>query len=415
LEDFLIMKYGKFVLAVVAVLLAVGSFGLTLAQDGGTLVMWSQDGDVNDAVLAEQFKVWAETTGSAFTLEIVNKETEVLRNDLQTAGLAGSGLPDMVLGPNDAIGVFVDSGLLQPLDDLFDMSMYPINLGAAQVAGATYGVPTNAGNHLMLMYNKSLVEKAPDTWEELIATARSIEEANPGVRGFAYNLNEPFWFLPFVHGFGGGTYDADGNMVLDSQAWIDAYQFVQDLKFKEQIVPSECDYACADGLFKEGSVAMIINGDWAIGDYKNLETSPALGPDNLGLAPWPKLPNGERPKPFTAGKFISIPVGVEGEKLDAVVSFVTWLTTDPAAVTAYALGTSRLPAIDEVTVDPEADPLLAASNEALLTGVGMPADPTLRCMWDSVRPQLEGVMSNNVTPADAAMEAQISAEECIEG
>jgi hypothetical protein len=36
-------------------------------------------------------------------------------------------------------------------------------------------------------------------------------------------------------------------------------------------------------------------------------------------------------------------------------------------------------------------------------------------MWDSVRPQLEGVMSNNVTPADAAMEAQISAEECIEG
>ena len=43
------------------------------------------------------------------------------------------------------------------------------------------------------------------------------------------------------------------------------------------------------------------------------------------------------------------------------------------------------------------------------------ADPTLRCMWDSVRPSLEGVMSDSMTAADAAMEAQISAEACLEG
>ena len=46
--------------------------------------------------------------------------------------------------------------------------------------------------------------------------------------------------------------------------------------------------------------------------------------------------------------------------------------------------------------------------------MGMPADATLRCMWDSVRPQLEAVMSNSMTPADAAEEAQISAEICLE-
>ncbi|MBI5669474.1 MAG: extracellular solute-binding protein [Chloroflexi bacterium] len=412
------MKHSKMLFGLLVVLLALGSFGFALAQDqlpAVDLVIWSQDGDSNNVFLAEQFQVWADQFAPGSTLEIVQKETEVLRNDLLTAGLAGSGLPDMVLGPNDAIGVFVDAGLLQPLDEMFDLEKYPFNLAAAQVGGETYGVPTNAGNHLMLMYNKSLVETAPETWEELIETAKAVEEANPDVQGFAYNLNEPFWFLPFVHGFGGGTYDADGNMVLDSQAWIDAYQFVQDLKFKEGIVPEECDYACADGLFKEGSVAMILNGDWAIAEYLDTEKSPALGEENLGLAPWPALPNGERPKPFTAGKFISVPVGVEGDKLEAVKSFVTWLTTDPGAVEAYALGTSRLPAIAEVTVDPETNPILAASAEALTTGVGMPADPTLRCMWDSVRPQLEGVMSNSVTPADAAAEAQISAEECIEG
>lgn len=410
------MKYTKVLLISLLAMLTLGAFSAIIAQDqlpASKLVIWSQDGDTNNLVLAEQFKIWADTVAPGSTLEIVQKETEVLRNDLLTAGLAGSGLPDMVLGPNDAIGVFVDAGLLLPLDELFDLSKYPFNIGAAQVGGETFGIPTNAGNHLMLMYNKSLVETAPDTWDDLIATAKAVEAANPGVRGFAYNLNEPFWFLPFVHGFGGGTYDAEGNMVLDSQAWVDAYQFVQDLKFVHEVVPAECDYSCADGLFKEGSVAMILNGDWAISEYLDTAKSPALGPDNLGIAPWPKLPNGERPKPFTAGKFISIPVSVEGAQLDATVSFVTWLTTDPGVVEAYALGTGRLPAIAEVTVDPETNPVLAASAAALATGVGMPADPTLRCMWDSVRPQLEGVMSKSVAPADAATEAQIAAEECL--
>jgi arabinogalactan oligomer/maltooligosaccharide transport system substrate-binding protein len=411
------MKFSKLAVLLVVALLALGSVVSVVAQDQMApvnLVIWSQDGDTNNEVLAAQFQIWADTVAPGSTLEIVQKETETLRTDLTNAGLAGSGLPDMVLGPNDAIGVFVDAGIIQPLDSLFDVSVYPFNLGAAQVGGATYGIPTNAGNHLMLMYNKSLVETAPDTWVDLIAAAQAVTEANPDVQGFAYNLNEPFWFLPFVHGFGGGTYDADGNMVLDSQAWVDAYQFVQDLKFVDQVVPQECDYACANDLFKEGSVAMIINGDWAIGEYLDVEQSPALGPDNLGLAPWPALANGERPMPFTAGKFISIPVTVEGAQLDAAVSFVTWLTTDSSAVEAFALGTSRLPAIAEVTVDPATDPILAESAAALATGMGMPADATLRCMWDSVRPSLEAVMSNSMTPADAAEEAQISAEICLE-
>lgn len=410
------MKRNRVLLILMALLVVMGGISAAAAQDTMdpvSLVLWSQDGDANNAVLQEQFAVWAEEVAPGSTLEIVDKETETLRNDLLTAGLAGSGLPDMVLGPNDAIGVFVDAGLLLPLDDLFDVSNYPFNIGAAQVGGETYGIPTNAGNHLMLMYNKSLVPEAPDTWEELIATAKEVEANNPDVQGFAYNLTEPFWFVPFVYGFGGTVYDTDGNMVLDSQAWVDAYQFVHDLKFTEEVVPSECDYNCTNDLFKEGSVAMILMGDWAIADYLNTETSPALGEENLGLAPWPMLENGQRPQPYTAGKFISIPVTVEGEKLDAVVSFVTWLTTDPEAVEAYALGTSRLPAIEGIDIGDNA--ILSASAEALQTGVGMPADPTLRCMWDSVRPNLEAVMSDSMTPADAATETQFAAEDCLEG
>lgn len=407
------MKYSKWLVLLLALML-LGSLSSVLAQDtlgAVTMTIWSQEDPAREEALQTLFDEWAAAVAPGSTLELVHKDTETQRNDLLAAGLAGEGLPDLVFGPNDPIGVYVDAGLVQPLDELFDVSLYPYNIGAAQVAGATYGVPTDAGNHLMLMYNKSLVETAPDTWDELYEVAAQVEADNPDVQGFAYNLNEPFWFLPFVHGFGGGVFDAEGNFTMDTEEWVNAYQFVHDLKFVQEVVPSECDYNCADGGFKEGTTAMIINGIWALTDYLNPEAAPALGPDNLGLAPWPALPNGERPKPFTAGKFLSIPVTVEGDQLTAVVNFATWLTTDEAAVTAFSLGTNNLPAIEAVTVDAAENPALADAAAILETGVGMPADAKLRCMWDAVRPNLESVMSDSMAAADAASEAQFAAED----
>lgn len=413
------MRSKIFVVSLVVLLLALGSFSAVFAQDTlepVDLVLWSSDGDTNNVIFEDLFTQWAEEFAPGSTLELQGIETEELRNQLLTAGLAGSGLPDLVLGPNDPIGVFTDAGILQPLDELFDTSVFNGTLAAAQLGGVTYGIPLNSGNHLMLLYNKSLVPDAPNTWEDLIAAANAVEEANPEVQGFAYNLNEPFWFLPFVAGFGGSVFDADGNFTLDSQGWIDAYQFVQDLKFTEEVVPSECDYNCADSLFKEGSVAIIINGDWSLAGYLDTAQSPALGAENLGIAPWPELPNGQRPQPYTSGKFISIPTTVEGANLDAAVAFTNWLATDTDAILAHAVGTGRLPALTTANELPEVaeDPILSASAAALATGTGMPANIELRGMWDAVRPQLEGVMANSTTAADAAAAAQESADAFLE-
>ena len=106
------------------------------------------------------------------------------------------------------------------------------------------------------------------------------------------------------------------------------------------------------------------------------------------------------------------PVGVEGDKLNAAVDFVAWATTDPEAVAAISIDTGRLPAAAGVTVDEKEFPVLAESAAALATGVGMPSDG-LRCMWDSVKPNLQAVYSDSMSPADAASESQIAAEDCL--
>lgn len=370
------------------------------------LTMWSQENEAYNAVISSLFTQWAAEFAPGSTLSIEYKDTETLKHDIST----GSGLPDFFLGPNDAFGAYVDSGLLRPLDNMFDMSLYPFNLGAAQIAGVTYGVPTHVGNHLMLMYNKSLVESPPNTWDDLFSIVYAIEVANPSIQGFAYNENEPYWLLPFVYGFEGSIFDEEGSFALDTDAWVNAYQFVHDLKFVKKVIPTECDYDCANNGFQNGTIAMILNGDWALGEYLDTQISPALGRANLGLAPLPLLPNDNRPRPFTSGKSISIPTTTDDAKLQEIIAFVTLLTTNPDIVTRLTSNTVRLPAIAGVQLD---DPLLQESAAVLATGIGMPATNSMLCVWDSIRPQLEGVMSDTITPSAAAAQTQAGAEACV--
>ncbi len=417
------MKRARLLLMLfVVALLALGSFSLVLAQAAAplpavALTMWTNENDDKiNKVFKDLFDQWAAENSPGSTIDIQYLETETLRNNLLTAGLAGSGLPDLFLGPNDPIGVFVDAGLLQPLDSLFDLSVYNSTISASQLGGKTYGIPVSSGNHLMLMYNKKLVDKAPDTWADLVTTAKAVAQAHPDVQGFAYNLNEPFWFLPFVGGFGGSVFDAQGNLTIGTQPWIDAYQFVHDLKFNDKVVPQECDYNCMDGLFKTGAVAMVINGDWQIGTYLDTTQSPALGKDNLGVAPWPKLANGQRPTPYTSGRFVSVPVTTTGDKLNVTVAWLKWLASNQDALLKYTVDIGRLPPTVAGATLPQItdDPILSASASALTTGIGMPANTALRCMWDSVRPQLSAVESDSMTAQDAGSAGQTAADQCVE-
>jgi arabinogalactan oligomer/maltooligosaccharide transport system substrate-binding protein len=67
------------------------------------------------------------------------------------------------------------------------------------------------------------------------------------------------------------------------------------------ILPKESDYNGADTLFKEGKAAMIINGDWILGEYLNL-----MG-DKLGVARIPMVSEtGIWPAPYTSGKFMML-------------------------------------------------------------------------------------------------------------
>ena len=377
------------------------------APEPVTVVLWTKEGEADGGLqyvqsLADAFTALYPNV----TFEVVNKEVETLREDFQTSSLAGDP-PSLLWTVSDHAGPFTTAGLIQPVDELFDMSKY---VESVVMNGSTWAVPISSGNHLMLLYNKALVPTAPATTDEFVEVAKALTAGD--VYGFAYNQTEPFFANPWLGGFGGKVFADDGvTPTLNTPEMVATMQFLYDIKYTTPIMPLESDYNGADTLFKEGKAAMIINGDWSLAGYKE-----ALG-DNFGVAPIPEVSaTGKMPAPMTSGVYFMIPVDLAGAELDAAkmfVEFVTNLENQTSMVTTLA----RLPgSIEALTIDAiTSDPILKASSEAMTYGTPMPTVIEMRCVWDAWKPEMIAMLASasGTSAADAAANMQSAAETCI--
>jgi len=372
------------------------------------IVLWTKEGEADGGLQFVQSLADAYTAiHPNVTFEVTNKEVETLREDFLTAGLAGS-LPDLLWTVNDHAGPFTDAELIMPVDDMFDLSLYVDSaLDAAELGGQTWGVPIANGNHLMLLYNKALVETPPTNTDELIAMGQELTVGDQ--YGLVYNQTEPFWLVPWLGGFGGAVFAEDGKTpTLDTPEMVATLQFLYDIKYTTPIIPAESDYDGSDTLFKEGKAAMIINGDWSLGGYKD-----ALG-DNLGVARIPEVVGKEWPHPYTSGVYFMLPYTLEGAKLDAVKDFVTFVTSANNQALMIAK-LNRLPALKAALDDPliANDPILKGSADQMVEGTPMPTVSEMRCNWDGMKPEMQAVLANTKSPEDAAAAMQTAAETCI--
>lgn len=341
-------------------------------------------------------------------------EPEELRSTYQIASLGGSG-PDLVYGPGDQVGPFSEMGLIAPLETLLPRSFLDgfIPEGLVWRKGHLYQISDQIGNHLHLVYNKALVSKPPEDTDEMISIARACTRDEDGdgridYYGLAWNFEEPFFFVPFLGGFGGWVMDDEARPTLDTPATVDAFQFMYDLKFTHRVLPSESDYDTADALFKEGRAAMIINGPWSWASYL------AKGID-LGLALLPKIrATGQWATPMVSTLGYSVNVNLRGERLELALELLRFLTSDGAQRT-YARTMRTIPSRPKVLDDPDlaADEFIRISAAQAEVGRPMPVDPELRAVWDALRPNYQSVLNGTKSPAQAARDAQAAALKMI--
>jgi arabinogalactan oligomer / maltooligosaccharide transport system substrate-binding protein len=375
-----------------------------------SIEMWTKEGDPQIEFvqqLADDYMAMHDNV----TIEVVNKDVEVLREDMVQTALSPDAQPELLWTVADHIGPFTEVDVIQELDDLIDTSVYDESaLAAVQVDGTTWGAPISNGNQLMLYWNKSLIgDEAPADTDALEEAA--VEQTGDGNYGFVFNVTESFWLVPWLYGFGGSVFEDDGvTPSLDTDAMQGALQFLYDLKYADGVMPAEVDYDIASGLFTDGAAAMIVNGDWELGNYSGL-----LG-DDLGVGPLPTVTEtGEDPKPFTAGAFYMVPSSVEGDTLTVVSDFIQW-STDTEQQVAMVEALQRLPANAEALQDPIVtdDELLAGAAEAVVRGVPQPTNVEMRCVFDAMTAGIRDVLAaGNSDVAAVAATMQETATTCI--
>jgi len=382
-----------------------------------TLNFWETlEGPLDENVLDPLIKKFQAKYPKITVERTHSGSVEDLRQNAQTAYMGGKG-PDVVWSPFDHVGPFSIMGIAQPLDKLMSQEMKDKYIDAAlpgmSLHGKTYGVPVTMGNHLMLMYNKNIVDQAPETWSELIKVAKenTVDKDDDGLMdkyGLVYNLNEPFWWVAFHGGLGGWVFDKEYNPTLNTEPTVDALKFVHDLKYKYQIVPKESSYDIADSLFKEGNAAFIINGVWALGSYKENKKI------DLGVAPIPKFEKtGKYGQPMTSGYGLIMFSDLPEQKQIAVMKFIDFMTS--TAAQELFVENNFLPSNKQAYGLPQIqnDPIMKGSARQLRLGRAMPIVPEMRGVWDAIRPALQSVMSNDLAPAAAAEQMQKQAEENI--
>jgi maltose-binding protein MalE len=340
-------------------------------------------------------------------------ETEELRSNFIVAALGGSG-PDLVYGPADMVGPFHEMGIIQPLEEFFSSEALANfdPMGLVRLQGHLYMIADRIGNHLTLVYNKKILPKPPRTTDELIALGKTLTKDRdgdgiPDQYALAWNFIEPFFFIPFLGGFGGWVMDENASPTLNTAATIDASKFIEELR-AQKIIPRECDLDLVNQLFKQQKAAMVINGPWSWGGYVDAGVE-------IGLARIPKVSaTGLWPTPMVSAKGYCLNTEVDARRREKALYLLRFLTR-PENELEFTRALSEIPSRLEARRDSLFlhDPILKASQDQITVGRPMPINTEMRVIWDAMRPAYQSVLNGQLTPEQAAKQMQEVAERKI--
>jgi arabinogalactan oligomer/maltooligosaccharide transport system permease protein len=370
------------------------------------LTLWHQDRIDIRVILQRQLDRFMKLHPEV-RVEQLFKETEELRSGFIIAALAGQG-PEIVYGPSDQVGPFEIMKIILPLEEVFRkewLSQFDPR-GLTWYKGHLYQVADKLGNHLTLVYNKKLVPVPPATEEELIRIGKALTadlngDGKTDRYGLTWNYTEPFFFIPFMTGFGGWIMDDAGNPTLNSRGTVDGLKFIKRLRDEEKIIPNEADYNVADILFKDGNAGMIVNGDWSWAGYQK------AGLD-IGVAPLPKISStGLWCAPMVSPKGFSLNVNVSDEKKKWALELIRYLmSAENQMESARELFTMPTHLQVQQSDFVQQNDILRNSRIQIDRGRQLPVVPELRAIWDAMRPSYQSVLAGTMTAEQAAQEMQ---------
>jgi arabinogalactan oligomer/maltooligosaccharide transport system substrate-binding protein len=366
------------------------------------IVLWCEDEAAGIGGFAARLA--GELAGShpGLTVRVESREPGGIAGELASAGGTG---PDLVWADWATAVALSATGLLRPVDGLFDLRGFEgAALGAVRTGRWTWAVPVSAGGMLMLFSNRDLVPAPPGDTDELLAVCRKL--AAEGRRGLVWNQADPLWLVPWLHGFKGILVNARGAPTLATPQMEATLAFLSELREGNG---APVDSYQAGSLFAAGEAGMIVDGDWSMDGYRK-----ALGP-RLAVTRLPKVSaTGQWPRPYLSGTCLMIPSWASGDRLTAARLFVGYAVSRGKQLDIPG-SLAQLPVRREALEEPSfrADPVLSGAARQMQIGVPFPGAPWMGCVWRAVKAEMRDTFEGSATPREAAAAMQRDAESCI--
>jgi arabinogalactan oligomer/maltooligosaccharide transport system substrate-binding protein len=375
-------------------------------EEGAKLVLWESGG-----VIGEWAKYVAEEFTKRYGIPVVYEHVENsdAPHKMKTDGPAGVGA-DVFAAPHDHLGGMVSAGLI--LENFFAEEYIDNYLDAAitgtTMNGVLYGYPTAIETYA-LFYNKDLVEKLPETWEELIEQAKSFTDIDKNMYGFMMEPANFYYVYSFIGGYGGyvfGDNNTNPNDIgLNSEGAIKGCNFLR--RIREEILPlksGDITYDVKEGLFKEGRVLFNMNGPWAVGDYRQAGL-------NFGVMPLPLLDNGTHPTSFSGIR--AFYVNAYTKYPNAASLLAKFASSEEMQKKFYEMA-GMVPVHKNLLEDPDikGNEITSAFMEQAKYSVPMPNIPQMQLVWSPMSSALAVIWDGQLEvkeALDAAVEQLKSA------
>lgn len=244
-------------------------------------------------------------------------------------------LPYLLVTNLGSQGALVDMQSYFPsLGDIFPEAVIKLTC----VGDALYGVPW-LGHSIQMVYNKDMTDKAGvnmeeiTTFDELLAAFDAIEAANEGVKAFGMigkQTGDVSWMsTPYIYDFGGSLVDADGKVVINSEAAKEGLNFYFNVLSKYGQNGWQ-EHAGGDVMeaFRTQRICCEMQGPWGVTDiWKQAKENQFT----VGVMPMSQIiNNGEPCKVEVSTYSFALMADSTQEEIDAAVDFINFMISKDA-------------------------------------------------------------------------------------
>jgi multiple sugar transport system substrate-binding protein len=343
----------------------------------------------------------------------------------QVAALQSGTEPNVVIGQDPStLPLLAESGKVVDLTASLKTQtaqLYPGIRSALSYKGKQLGMALGGVGDYVLFYNKSDFKAAgisgpPTTWTQLESDA--VKLSNPAKK--RYGIYIPFGTAEWISydwesalwSNGGQLVTPDGSKTaFDSPAGVAALTLWTNLVRKDHAAPTT-SYAQAgsyDGApaFASNAVAMIVEGQWALSEFKNVD---------FGVAELPAGTSGHSATNIGIGVASVFDHGTAAN--NAAITFVQWLS-DPAQGAELANLNGGLPSgpsqltYAAVKQEEAAEPTYSVFANQLTTGQTRPTIPAYTAISTALATEINAALTGGISPSAALAKAAATGDAAI--